>query len=425
MSAFMLGRALFLAATLISQPASAGAGVAKYSGRVSLYPAGSLRAQLSINFTAAEEDMKSVELYLNDGLQITALKCALCRSFKADRARKGALPGFDFSMPLVATFRRPLRRNQSVRFEIEYRGRPTPPSEDSNRFSPKWVELNLESLWFPLEAGERAFRSDLRIELPADYGFTANGEVGGASGHWHLQQRAGSDDIVLVAAPHLHRQAVRSNGLTFTLYSGDETSPQQSQQIAAIAERMLRMFGQWFGQAAQKSMSLVLNPRREVSYSRVGFISLNMPAGSDADNHFYSTLSHEIAHFWWRGAPTDTWENWLNEGFAEYSSLMYARATRGEQEFQERIAGLRERTKNRPPIWGLDRHSRDAYPVLYLKGALCLYELEQRVGRQQFLKVLAAFAPQSAKSTQKFLQLLKEQVSGQASEDFERSLREK
>src|SRR5207245_5382595 len=139
------------------------------------------------------------------------------------------------------------------------------------------------SLWFPMEAGDRKFRSDLRIELPPDYDFTANGEVDGASAHWHLHQRAASDDIVLVAAPHLHRQAVRFNGLTFTLYSGDETGPQQS-QIAAIAERMLRMFGQWFGQAMQRSMSLVLNPRREVSYSRVGFISLNMPAGSDADN---------------------------------------------------------------------------------------------------------------------------------------------
>ena len=92
MSAFMLGRALFLAATLISQPASAGAGVAKYSGTIFLDPAaGNLRAQLSVNFIAAEDGVKSAELYLNDGFQIAALKCSLCRSFQADPARKGAL----------------------------------------------------------------------------------------------------------------------------------------------------------------------------------------------------------------------------------------------------------------------------------------------------------------------------------------------
>src|SRR5207302_7808264 len=164
----MLGRALFFATILISQPAYAG--VVRYSGTVSLDPAaGNLRAHLSISFIAAKVSVKSVELYLNNGFQITALKCALCQNFKADSAHKGALAGFDFSIPIVASFRRPLHRNEAARLTIEYRGRPTPPSEDSNRFSPKWVELNLESLWFPLEAGERAFRSDLRIELPADY----------------------------------------------------------------------------------------------------------------------------------------------------------------------------------------------------------------------------------------------------------------
>src|SRR5207253_4923233 len=127
--------------------------------------------------------------------------------------------------PIVASFRHPLRRNQSVRFEIEYRGRPTAPAEDSNRFTQNWLELNLESLWFPMEASDRKFRSDLRIDLPPAYGFTANGEIGGGAGHWRLQQKTASDDIVLVAAPHLHRHVVRSNGLTFTFYSGAETSP--------------------------------------------------------------------------------------------------------------------------------------------------------------------------------------------------------
>src|SRR5437660_12168709 len=196
LSAMLSPCAVLTSVILVSQIAQAG--VAKYSGRASLDPAaGSLRAQLSINFTATEEDMKSVELYLNDGLKITALKCALCRSFNADPAHNGALPVLDFSIPIVASFRHPLRRNRSVRFEIEYRGRPTAPSEDSNRFTPNWLELNLESLWFPMEASDRKFRSDLRIDLPPAYGFTANGEIGGGAGHWRLQQKTASDDIVL------------------------------------------------------------------------------------------------------------------------------------------------------------------------------------------------------------------------------------
>jgi aminopeptidase N len=36
-----------------------------------------------------------------------------------------------------------------------------------------------------------------------------------------------------------------------------------------------------------------------------------------------SLIAHETGHFWWTGAETDSWHDWLNEAFAEYANMLY------------------------------------------------------------------------------------------------------
>jgi hypothetical protein len=59
-------------------------------------------------------------------------------------------------------------------------------------------------------------------------------------------------------------------------------------------------------------------------------------SGSGELDRLLFTLTHEVAHFWWSGAPSVTWENWLNEAFAEYSALMYVRKFEGVEAFDTR-----------------------------------------------------------------------------------------
>jgi aminopeptidase N len=127
-------------------------------------------------------------------------------------------------------------------------------------------------------------------------------------------------------------------------------------------------------------------------------------------------LAHEAAHMWWRRAPATTWEDWLNESFAEYSALLTIRDVVGEDEFQARIALKREQSEGTHPIWGLDRNdhssderSREIRRTLYNKGPTLLDELAERVGRERFLTWCRELVRRDVDSTVELLDGLAEQ----------------
>jgi hypothetical protein len=134
------------------------------------------------------------------------------------------------------------------------------------------------------------------------------------------------------------------------------------------------------------------------------------------------TMSHEIAHFWWHGAPDDTWENWLNEAFAEYTALMYLRATKGQAAFDAQIAKFERRVQGTPALWGIDRHAPRAAAVIYAKGALRLHSLEQTLGSDKFLKFLRTLFEKNVKTTEGLLAELQREDGEMISKQFGQSL---
>ena len=122
-------------------------------------------------------------------------------------------------------------------------------------------------------------------------------------------------------------------------------------------------------------------------------------------------IAHEIAHFWWNGAVTTTWEDWLNEAFAEYSMLLYIRERIGLEKFQKQVEEYKSKIKNLPPIWGIERNSPEAYSVLYEKGSIILYEMEEKVGKDLFLNFLKEVLETKIKTTEDLLNLVEEKFS--------------
>jgi aminopeptidase N len=135
-------------------------------------------------------------------------------------------------------------------------------------------------------------------------------------------------------------------------------------------------------------------------------------------------MAHEISHFWWTGAPTVTWEDWLNESFAEYTALMVTREVQGREVYEELLTKKKEQSKDAPPIRGLDRDSEEAYTVLYSKGPVMLGRLESEMGQEPFLALLREFATQDERSTELFLDLLERRSSRTTKEMFSRLLQE-
>jgi len=117
---------------------------------------------------------------------------------------------------------------------------------------------------------------------------------------------------------------------------------------------------------------------------------------------------------WWANAPVNSWEDWLNESFAEYSALMAVRELFGTGRFQNIIAGKRKRSEGMPPIKGIKRNDERAFTVLYDKGCLVLYELEQMAERKEFIGLLRKTFQQKVSSTEEFVELVGAEVSNEA-----------
>lgn len=100
---------------------------------------------------------------------------------------------------------------------------------------------------------------------------------------------------------------------------------------------------------------------------------------------------HEIAHLWWGHAVVwrDYRDQWMSEGFAEYSAAMYAEALNGQKALTSHLEKLRQWIGSRlpnggrpadlgPVTLGVRLESSDSpggYRLVYAKGAYILHML--------------------------------------------------
>lgn len=120
-------------------------------------------------------------------------------------------------------------------------------------------------------------------------------------------------------------------------------------------------------------------------------------------------LAHEISHKWWAYGSVSNADEWLNEGFAVYSSLLYLRATGDTAAFRQQLAVHQQAAQGAPAIIGLDRHKHDYKTlrrVIYSKGATVLAALHGRIGDERFMELLARTAAQKTATTEALLGLV-------------------
>ncbi len=116
------------------------------------------------------------------------------------------------------------------------------------------------------------------------------------------------------------------------------------------------------------------------------------------------TILHELAHMWFGDLVTMKWWNdlWLNESFAEFAStLATAEATEWTEGWttfaasEKTWAYRQDALPSTHPIVAEIRDLEDVYTnfdgITYAKGASVLKQLYAWVGREQFMKGLAAY----------------------------------
>jgi aminopeptidase N len=131
-------------------------------------------------------------------------------------------------------------------------------------------------------------------------------------------------------------------------------------------------------------------------------------------------LVHEIAHQWFGNSVSPrSWPNiWLNEGFATYAEWLWTERHGGpsaRQAFNALYASPASRTELWEPPPARPDSARNLFAdSIYLRGAMALHALRERVGDRAFFRVLRRWARThrySTAGTGQFIALA-ERVSG-------------
>ncbi|HZE68754.1 MAG TPA: M1 family aminopeptidase [Pyrinomonadaceae bacterium] len=117
--------------------------------------------------------------------------------------------------------------------------------------------------------------------------------------------------------------------------------------IMAELDNSLRYFTALFGKYPYPVFGAAFHP---FNFGQ-GFPALLMiPATDRANRHTYVFIAHETAHQWW--GDIVAWrsyrDQWLSEGFAEYSGILYTGLRSGPGSRDELIARLRESLRDPP-----------------------------------------------------------------------------
>jgi hypothetical protein len=366
-----------------------------YDGSVAIEPASQrLSARWSIRFVADSSTTDSVEFLLNAGL-------AVSRVSGHNVAGYVARPRDDLQAVTVRLKQR-LAPGSAGQIDLEYAGVPVFSSDSINGIAPVWVELGLDSHWFPVFAdyGKR-IAAHVRVGLPPGWMMVASGNVARDGKFLVLETRIPQTDIAFAASPAF-RHADAANSSVYWVHADTSTV----KRVLEVAEFCRRYLNDRYGSSdSLPAVYLVLAPRAGSAYARRNYIVLTDAASAPAPA-LSGYICHEFAHFWSLAANSSGPENWLNEGMAEYVSSRYVRATFGQAAYDSTVARWRRMSAGQPPIWTPQLTRRPSAMVAYRKAPFLLSRLEERIGTDAMDRFLRRYMVGRIRTTPQLLAAL-------------------
>lgn len=199
----------------------------------------------------------------------------------------------------------------------------------------------------------------------------------------------------------------------FDVYQGDvcivRSISKDSDFVKNIAEEVSNVISYYSGlfDEEMNEFVIVINDFGNHSFfTSPNFVNLYYYNADDYNDktasysYLYNTLSHELAHKWFSmsNVYNVSPSAFIDEGFSDYLSVMYARQKYGEVHFEQIIKSYKEYAEGGGSIMsvheGMDFDLRAQ--SLYGKGMLFCYELELYMGRDgfvDFLKLLVIEKP--------------------------------
>jgi len=407
--------------------------VDQYQLEVSYRPENKLlAARATINLISLIDNIDSLQFRLNPALEILSIRDDKGRQlyYTQDRLRK----------LIYIYLAEKSGRDSLFRIHIYYRGRIVPPPPITDSASPQNPEgrrvvfsvpedtylFTQSADWYPAPVREKYYAFRLRLIVPQDYYCLAGGRlverysVNEAGNVTELENLGNSVFVYESEAPvkyigffigKLKFGSKITNEVDLEYFFTDDWRSPEKDMLKDTAS-ILEAYERYFGQFPFPGLSIVHRYwKTRGGHSQPGFIVLNemiiatdpgvimLNPRSPVDLSYWKEyyLAHEIAHQWWgHGVSWATYrDNWLAEGMAQFSSLLYLQEKYGQKELEKMLkrlsAWVRKKSEVGPITLGvrLSHTNYEAYQaVVYNKSALALFMLKDLLGDKVFFRGL-------------------------------------
>ena len=378
-----------------------------YTGQVIAKPnTGFIKADWKIQLLSAPK--QNISFALRDTLTVIKVAGPIVKSSSISSMGEGSnLNQIDIELNTAL----PVKEHY---ISISYQGvlLPTPMTNRINHIGNDYIELNIDSFWFPIN---NEFNKLLTTEFTFSTGdkwqAISTGEVQINEQTAFVKNSDPFIDIAITLAPHFKK--TKGNG--YQLYDL-RTKDNDTAILSDAANHCYSFLNQTFGKTSPlPNAHFILHNRPESGYARKGYIALSSINKFQPED-LTGFVCHELSHFWSSYGKFDTVENWLNESFAVYAELMAIRSIYGDQAYQSNLKKFSSQieNKNLPPIWTKEDQSRKPYLVNYRKGPLAIAALEKKLGRDKFLPVIQRYMNEKVQTTPQLFNIV-EEVAGKES----------
>lgn len=289
----------------------------------------------------------------------------------------------------------------------------------AGRTTAQALEFSGHSNWLPFRPGREyeLLGYTLAVRVPPAYQVRSTQPPTRARpGYFEFRDRTSAVELTAIVALQFGQAVAASGAAVAVAKPGAASLSAQETAILLKAQDIIGFYNRTIGrQDSIARFTIFLTGTKQDAFALLDNATIITYPDFDVTQRGDALiLAHEISHRWWGYGEVHTADDWLNEAFATYSSLLYLQ-TRGDTAgYRQVYARLAATTPGTPALLGFNR---DQYEpgmyrrVIYNRGTVVLAALHAQVGTAQFYAILAATAARRASTTTAFLDVV-EQVAG-------------
>ncbi|MDO7853212.1 M1 family aminopeptidase [Hymenobacter sp. CA1UV-4] len=358
---------------------------------------------------AADDTATTLDLNLGRQLRIENL---LSSGSKPPRATRVYYPYFgDTLQQVVARF-----NGRARMVSVTYSG-----TLEGRLFNEQVMVFSGHSGWLPFRPYREYEAVNYVLEVQAPDGYqveSTSSAVEQRAGRWLFRGRAGAIEITALVARQFQQLASAGTPGIRVVKAGPALARTDT-VLLRKAERIIAYYNRSIGQQDPITQFTILLPGTNAdAFGLLENATVITYTDFDVatDREALLILAHEISHKWWGYGSVHNYNDWLNEAFATYSSLLFLREDGDEAGYRAELAKRVATVGDAPPIRGFDyqKYPRPVYRrVVYNKGTRVLAALHERLGTAPFVRLLATVAAGHVSNTDTLLEIVA-QTSGPA-----------